>query len=159
MDLKKAYYLFSSRIEKNSTIYKDINSSNDGYFLSALYFLKSYKAYIFYYSTNNKDPRISKISNLSQKEEALLGDLLESCVIFIDVLGLTIENILQESKNIEDPLDLIDLLLKDYLNSILSSDENYEKIVLSIFNILIKDNFENVLKNLFLKYYNIKKWK
>ena len=159
MDLKKAYGLFSSRLEKSSVIYKNINSSSDGCFLSVLYFLKSYKDYIFYYSTNNKDPRISKISNLSRKEETLLGDLLESCVIFIDALGLDTENILRESKTMEDPLSLIDLLLGDYLSSILSSDEKYENIVSSVLNILIKDNFESVLKNLFLKYSHIKKWK
>ncbi len=159
MDLKKAYDLFSSKIKKSSATYTNINSSRDGCFLSVLYFLKTYKDYIVYYSTNNKDPRISKISNLSKKEEALLGDLLESCVIYIDTLSLDAKNILQESKDMKDPLNLVDLVLEEYLNFIFSSNENYEKIISSTFSILIKNNFESVLKALFLKYSYIKKWK
>lgn len=159
MDLKKAYDLFSSKIKKSSATYTNINSSGDGCFLSVLYFLKTYKDYIVYYSTNNKDPRISKISNLSKKEEALLGDLLESCVIYIDTLSLDAKNILQESKDMKDPLNLVDLVLEEYLNFIFSSNENYEKIISSTFSILIKNNFESVLKALFLKYSYIKKWK
>lgn len=159
MDLKTAYDLFSSKIKKSSATYMNINSSVDDSFLSVLYFLKAYKDYIVYYSTNNKDPRISKISNLSRKEEALLGDLLESCVIYIDALNLDVTNILQESKDMKDPLNLVDLVLEEYLNFIFSSNEDYENIISSMFSILIKNNFESVLKALFLKYSHIKKWK
>ncbi len=89
----------------------------------------------------------------------MLGDLLESCVIYIDTLSLDAKNILQESKDMKDPLNLVDLVLEEYLNFIFSSNENYEKIISSTFSILIKNNFESVLKALFLKYSYIKKWK
>lgn len=159
MELKKAYTIFLKRLEKDSLIYQSINGSEDCSFLSTLYFLKCYKNYILYYTNTNKEPRISKLDKLSRKEETLLGNLLESSTIFIDVLGLNPENILKESKEMEDPLNVIDLVLDDYLNTVLSDDDMYENIILSLFNVLIKNNFEIVLRNLFLKYAHIKKWK
>ena len=158
MDLKTAYKTFNSRLEKTSTYYKTICSDKDSLFLSTMYLVKSYKDYILHY-TGFKSPRISKISNLTPKEEVLLGNLLEACIIYSESFGLDLDAILKVSTDLKDPYDSIDIILNDHCGTRLSDDSAYEEIILSVFNILIDGNFELILKNLFLKYSHIKYWK
>jgi len=157
MELIEAYHQYRERIKKESLVFREVVDNQDCMILSTLLFLKTYREYILTLSGKGRSPRIKKVSEVSIVEGKRLNNLMESCVAIIDSFQLDPKNIIIKDDDLTDPYTLINIILKDYLSPTLSSDEVYEKIVRSIFNIIIDGDFERILKDIFLKFIHMKK--
>lgn len=152
MEIKEAYKKYQVKLQSTSIEYNKITMDGDGSTLAPLFFIKAYKDYIIYLSNNKTSPRLKSMGKLSTLEYKQLNTLLESLVILIDTFCLDIDKIFVKDNNIGDPLEIVDVILKDFITSKLSEDDVYEDICKSLVNIIVEDNFEQILKGLFLKF-------
>lgn len=159
MELSKACNLFKERVKKEN-IYKKIVVDDNSVFLGTLYLLKTYKDYILCTDKLHKSVKIQKLTGLSREEEYCIGNLLEACIIFSESVGIDYkEPTIIFNDPLVDPYDIVDILLKDYITNTLSDDQKYQDIIISIYSLLNSGNSTEILKNLFLKFTYIKKWR
>lgn len=157
MELIQAYNLYNAKLKENSPLYALIIESEDDISLSVLYFLKCYKKYITICDTLKKPTTITRLNVLDKLQSKSLYDLLNSLVILTERLKISAINVLKKEDKLVDPTDIIDIILKDYITTSLSDDLVYEKYVRAAFNLIVDKEFDKTLKDLFLKYTNIKK--
>lgn len=156
MSIVEAYNLLLKRLETNSHNYNIITNSSDPYTVSLLYLLSNYRKYLI--NRQSKDKRVSSLKSLNKTDYKYLFNLCESLAAFIDVFCLDKKNILLQTEELIDPLDLLDISCTDLLSGPTTViDDTYENVCRSILNILVEDNFELFYKSLFLKFASIKK--
>ena len=157
MDLIQAYNLYNAKLKESSSLYSLIIENEDDISLSVLYFLKCYKKYIITCDILKKPTTVVKLNVLDKLQSKSLYDLLCSLVILTERLKISAINVLKKEDKLVDPTDIIDIILKDHITTSLSDDLVYERYVRAAFNLIADKEFDKTLKDLFLKYTNIKK--
>jgi len=156
MSIEEAYNKYRDKAISDISKYNTIVSGTDSMLLATIYLLKHYKDYILLFEKSGKQPRITNLSILNIKEKTALHQLLKACVLATDSFMLDPSKILIKEEVAKDPMNLLDIVLQDYIKYELTPDTEYETIIRSIYNLIIPGDVERLLKNVFLMFTNSK---